>query len=296
MNKYIYLSLLGNIILLFSYFHFFHFRKSIQDYKPIYLSLDYNAELFDKDTAILEYISKITNKKPEAKKILMPYLLKGASKKEAILNQFDRIINTPKPSKIQLKNQVENYNLWIIDMQDLYENTIRDVQKEAKLRDEEVEQKIKNCNVNSQIFQVKENSIKNLNKKEKLLFLKSLKAQVNRLYNFYTGDIGGMIGGRCCFCMTHYYPMVFPKKEVLQEGEKYECDIVLNKSDPYGEIKQCQIFWDGKQLDYNPYEGEIEIKQKITQKPYQKQQAIVRWKDDNNQTQSDTTYFQFYIN
>jgi hypothetical protein len=186
----------------------------------------------------------------------------------------------------------DEYNSALSSLQDCYDTGMHDSQREAKLADREIEQKIINFNINTE-SEIYQKDLKGLSK-EKLDVI--LMAMENHLVLTHTtsdnefANISAPRGWR----ITRYYPIVLdmPNNDI-SKGEILDTKIGLGFFAGYLST-QFSVYLDDQKRDMSKSRYLLEIDTDSLGK--KRMEAVVVWTNPyTNETSKDTSHFEYTV-
>ncbi len=295
MKKYASLSILINIILGSIYAYGFHFRKPFQVHDAIKVSLaEANANISEANDRLVDDVSYVLRKKPKLKSVIDNHFDCVNDKRDSFFVKIDDLIRNEKIPNTEFYNVIMKQQRFKQLLFEMYGKTLKGAQKEAKLKDREVREKIENFR--DIIYKENEwGSLLNskIGLKDRLLVLQGTKAEINSLEYLINHDMANYTARRGCDFYFRHFPIAFAPRHTIKKGDKFHAEIHIGMFT--SKIEDFAIYFDGNKL--NNKNGDIPaIELKAEKEGWQKHEAIVFWKDAlSHKILSDTTNAEFLI-
>jgi hypothetical protein len=290
-KKYAIISIIINLLLMMIYLCCFHSSTAFRDYKNITSTIKTVNEAFAKDnTRTIKRASYELNFKPKLK----PHVVKVFDTNTFLIKDFislkDRLLRLDNFSKKEANIIFDEYKNALSSLQDCFDTGIHHSQKEAKLKNSEVEEKIKNFNLNTEsIFDQKD--IKGLYKEELELILMAMENDLVLAQTTSNRDFESYSWRRGCG-ITRYFPITLDMPNDVEKGKMLDTKIGLGffaGSYP----AQFSVFLNGQKIDTKEV-CKLEIDTNSLGK--QRMEAVVVWTNPyTNETSKDTTHFEYTV-
>lgn len=254
MKKYALMSISLNLILLLIYFGIFHTRHSFKETQSIYNTLELNQKVLSHNiTKQINYTSEVAQYKPKLDEIIKDEFCQN----EICVNNFSKIIHkyiNTELSKDELREIFKSYNNNINELKTLFIRNITNSQKEAKLTNNEIDDKINSFHL--KIMSPSKfiySDLATTSQHKRAIILLAMKTHLIQLQNQANNEFHGFIGYRGCFFYGGPYPIIFNYKNNVKKGNHFEMDIGISKHIDRKHKDYCKVILDGDILDISSF-------------------------------------------